>query len=84
MPRLPPDAPRIKETIVIDAEHGRAFHKERAAFLKEFLVSGEVETGRVCLYLSKIGVDGGVERNARGDAVLDIGADVSPQICIVI
>ena len=79
VPRLPSDAPGVKEGVIVYTEHGRAFDKEGTAFLKILFISGEIESGRVCLYLSKVRIHRGVEGDAGGDAILDIGADISPE-----
>ena len=84
MRRPPADAPGVKEGVVVDAKNGGTFHKEGAAFLKILFISGEIESRRVCLYLPEIGIDGSVEGDAGGDAILDISADVSPQSCLAI
>ena len=78
MTRFPSDASGVKEAIVGVPEDRCPLDKERSALFKVLLIGRKIEAGWICLYLPKIGVDCGVERYARGDAVLYITADVPP------
>ena len=60
-----------------DVEEAHAFHEERPLLGKEdreALVDLDLE--RVAFDLAEVGIDGGVERHARGDAELAARADV--------
>ena len=82
------DAPRVEELRAIaqlgepaavprEPEDVAAFDEERTLLLELHFELREVDEGRVQLHLAEIGVDGGVEREARGHAVLEIAAHTS-------
>ena len=49
--------------------------EERPFFLKKSFKSGEVNLGRVGLYLSEVGIDGAIKRNVGPDTHLDVPSD---------
>src|SRR5439155_3964044 len=82
------DAPRVEElwpitqlgepaAVPCEPENVSAFDEERPLLLELHFESREVDEGGVQVHLAEIGVDGGVERDVRGHAVLEIGAHVT-------
>ena len=55
-----------------EVEDARPFHEKRPPLRQELLECGEVHERRIRLDLTEVGVDGGIERKVRGDAVLQV------------
>ena len=71
---------QVDLTRIADAEEAGVLEEERALLRKEQLEAIEVDLLIVDFDLREVGVDGGVERQARRDAVLQVDAEV--EICL--
>ena len=63
------------DAVHVEGEESLPLHEERPPLLEEGLERAEVEHRGIGLDLAEIGVDGGVEQEVRGDAVLEVAAD---------
>ncbi len=79
-----PDPPRIEHREDRLLEEPAPFDKERALLLEEGLEGGEVELGRVGLHLAEVGLQGTVQGEVGGDAVLEVRSEVSESVDAVL
>src|SRR5713226_3375007 len=79
----PADAPAVDQAFAaavhlaavdVELEQAPARDEERTLLGEERLEGAQVQDRGVGLHLSEVGVEGGVERKVRGDAVLHITA----------
>ena len=68
------DASRVEQLRTAELKDLRAFDEEGAALLESRLERGEVHDRGIDLHLPEVRVDGRIEREVAGEAILEVHA----------